>query len=102
MRINKVLAISALVFLIIILAYGLKLSFSAKPQILQGQVEAREYNISSKVAGRVSQMLVRRGDKVVAGDLIYAIDSPELKAKLMQAKAVKIQLKLCKNKQLRG
>lgn len=85
MRTNRILAVVALIVLVGILGYGLKLAYSPKPQILQGQIEAREYNISSKVPGRVERVLVRRGDLVVAGDLLYAIDSPELNAKLMQA-----------------
>lgn len=85
MRTNRILAAIALIALIGILAYGLVLAYSPKPLVLQGQIEAREYNISSKVPGRVEQVLVRRGDKVSQGDLLYAIYSPELKAKLMQA-----------------
>ncbi|MDR8522173.1 MULTISPECIES: HlyD family secretion protein [Shewanella] len=85
MRTNRILAILALSLLIAALAYGLILAYSPKPQLLQGQIEAREYNVSSKVPGRVEEVLVRRGDKVTEGDLLYAIYSPELKAKLMQA-----------------
>lgn len=85
MRANKILAVVALVALGLILAYGLKLAYSPVPSLLQGQIEAREYNISSKVPGRVEQVLVRRGDRVSEGDLLFAINSPELDAKLMQA-----------------
>ncbi|MCL1139330.1 HlyD family secretion protein [Shewanella pneumatophori] len=85
MRTNRILAILALIVLIGALVYGLILAYTPKPQLLQGQIEAREYNVSSKVPGRVEEVLVRRGDKVTEGDLLYAIYSPELKAKLMQA-----------------
>lgn len=85
MRINRILAIGALGLLVIILAYGMWLAQAPKAQQLQGQIEAREYNISSKVPGRVEQVMVRRGDQVSAGDLLFAINSPELNAKLMQA-----------------
>ncbi|MCE9685900.1 efflux RND transporter periplasmic adaptor subunit [Shewanella sp. AS16] len=85
MRANRIFAVAALVFLILVLAYGLVLAYSPKPRLLQGQIEAREYNISSKVPGRLEQVLVRRGDSVAAGDLLFAIHSPELDAKLMQA-----------------
>ena len=46
---------------------------SRSPSLLQGQIEAREYNVSSKVPGRVEQVLVRRGDNVAEGDLLFAI-----------------------------
>ncbi|SIR01583.1 HlyD family secretion protein [Shewanella morhuae] len=85
MRANRILALVALVALGLILAYGLKLAYSPQPSLLQGQIEAREYNVSSKVPGRVEQVLVRRGDRVAEGDLLFAIHSPELDAKLMQA-----------------
>ncbi|MCG9695499.1 efflux RND transporter periplasmic adaptor subunit [Shewanella sp. Isolate11] len=85
MRTNRILAVAALLVLVVILAYGIKLAYTPKVERLQGQIEAREYNVSSKVPGRVSQVLVRRGDKVAEGDLLFAIDSPELDAKLMQA-----------------
>ncbi|MEL4362602.1 HlyD family secretion protein [Shewanella algae] len=85
MRVNPLVAIVALVTIVAALVYGLILAYSPKPQLLQGQIEAREYNVSSKVPGRVEQVLVRRGDRVSEGDLLFAIDSPELNAKLMQA-----------------
>lgn len=85
MRANRLLAIIALSALVILLGYGLLLAYSPKPQILQGQIEAREYNVSSKITGRVEKVLVRRGDSVEPGDLLFAISSPELDAKLMQA-----------------
>ena len=85
MRANRILALVALVALGLILAYGLKLAYSPQPSLLQGQIEAREYNVSSKVPGRVERVLVRRGDRVAEGDLLFAIHSPELDAKLMQA-----------------
>ncbi|QYJ78457.1 HlyD family secretion protein [Shewanella acanthi] len=85
MRANRILAILALVALGLILAYGVKLAYGPQPSLLQGQIEAREYNISSKVPGRVEQVLVRRGDTVSEGDLLFAIHSPELDAKLIQA-----------------
>lgn len=62
-------------------------AYSPKPQILQGQIVAREYSVSSKLAGRIDEILVKKGDKVKKGDLIYTIKSPELHAKLTQAQA---------------
>ncbi|ABZ78370.1 secretion protein HlyD family protein [Shewanella halifaxensis HAW-EB4] len=85
MRTNRILAAVALIVLIGALLYGLLLAYTPKPQLLQGQIEAREYNVSSKVPGRVEEVLVRRGDLVTEGDLLFAINSPELEAKLMQA-----------------
>tara|TARA_R110001583_G_scaffold40350_1_gene128987 strand:- start:90 stop:1118 length:1029 start_codon:yes stop_codon:yes gene_type:complete len=85
MRANKIIAVVAFVLLILLLGYGVKLAFTPQPTVLQGQIEAREYNISSKVPGRVEQVLVRKGDQVDVDDILFAISSPELDAKLLQA-----------------
>ncbi|GMQ46645.1 HlyD family secretion protein [Vibrio sp. 10N] len=54
---------------------------------IQGQVESQQYSISSKVPGRIDDVLVRKGDTVAEGQLIFTIHSPEIEAKLEQAVA---------------
>jgi len=73
--------------LVFALAYSFWLAYQPVADRLQGQIEAQQYNISSKVPGRISEVLVRKGDQVVSGELIYTLFSPELEAKLEQAKA---------------
>ncbi|QBF82768.1 HlyD family efflux transporter periplasmic adaptor subunit [Shewanella maritima] len=85
MQANKIVAVISLVLLLGVLGYGVKQAFEPKPAILQGQIEAREYNVSSKVPGRVEQVFVRKGDLVQVDDILFAINSPELNAKLIQA-----------------
>ncbi len=62
-------------------------AYQPQPHRLQGQIEARQYSVSSKVPGRIEQVLVRKGDMVEKGELVFTILSPELEAKLEQAKA---------------
>ncbi|WP_159739185.1 HlyD family secretion protein [Vibrio atypicus] len=62
-------------------------AYQPKPIRLQGQIESQQYSISSKVPGRIDQVLVRKGDSVEKGDLIFTLHSPEIAAKLEQAKA---------------
>ncbi len=81
------LAAVATAILFSALAYSFWLAYQPVPERLQGQIEAQQYNISSKVPGRISEVLVRKGDQVVGGQLIYTLLSPELEAKLEQAKA---------------
>ncbi|QUJ70374.1 efflux RND transporter periplasmic adaptor subunit (plasmid) [Photobacterium sp. GJ3] len=69
------------------LGYRFWAAYQPQPERLQGQIEAQQYNISSKVAGRIDQVLVRKGDKVSEGQLIFTLLSPEIDAKLEQAKA---------------
>ncbi|MDK2639508.1 HlyD family secretion protein [Vibrio vulnificus] len=54
---------------------------------LQGMIEAQQYSISSKVPGRIDQVLVRKGENITKGQLVFTLHSPEIEAKLEQAKA---------------
>lgn len=55
---------------------------------LQGTIEATEVRISGKLAGRVSEIYVRKGDWVSRGDTLIAIHSPEAEAIHSQAVAL--------------
>ena len=55
------------------------------PTVLQGQVEATQIDVASKIYGRIDQVTVKRGDRVDKGQLLVSIDSPEIMAKLKQA-----------------
>lgn len=71
------------------LSYTFWLAYQPKPVRMQGQIEAQQYNISSKIPGRIDKVKVRKGDVVKKGQLIFTILSPEIDAKLMQAIAGK-------------
>ncbi|MDF9400355.1 biotin/lipoyl-binding protein [Vibrio sp. 1180_3] len=60
-------------------------AYQPKPIRLQGQIESEQYSISSKVPGRIDEVLVRKGDIVERGQLIFTLHSPEIEAKLEQA-----------------
>ncbi|MGQ1946291.1 HlyD family secretion protein [Geofilum sp. OHC36d9] len=57
---------------------------------IQGQVEATQMKISSKVTGRIDSLAVKRGSEVKKGDLLFTIESPEVEAKLNQAEAARL------------
>lgn len=57
------------------------------PYVMQGEVEATSYKVSSKVPGRIDSLTVKRGDAVKKGEFLYCISSPEVYAKLTQAEA---------------
>lgn len=84
-EIGFVVVILALVLIWLVMSFYK--AYAPKPQTLQAQIQAREYKVSSKIAGRIESVLVKKGDKVKKGDLIFTIESPELEAKLTQAKA---------------
>lgn len=56
--------------------------------VIQGVVECRTYRASSKIPGRIDSLFVAEGDRVVAGDLLYTLTTPELDAKLQQVTAL--------------
>ena len=60
-----------------------------KPVRIQGQIEAQQYSISSKVAGRIQEVMVKKGEQIKKGDPVFTIYSPEIDAKLEQALAGK-------------
>ncbi len=69
------------------LSYNFWLAYQPVPPVIQGQIEAQQYNISSKVAGRIESILVKKGASVEKGELVFTIYSPEIEAKLEQARA---------------
>lgn len=69
--------------------YSFYLAYQPKSVRLQGQIEAQQYSVSSKVAGRIEEVMVKKGDLVKKGDPIFTLYSPEIEAKLEQAIAGK-------------
>ena len=87
---SKTLNLILLVLILCVVAWlGLDFwhTYQPKPVRLQGQIEAQQYSISSKVAGRIEDVWVEKGDLVEVGQPIFAIHSPEVEAKLRQAQA---------------
>ncbi len=86
---NLVIGIAALIAIILIIAIVGYFVSKPKPLVIQGEAEASEYRISGKVPGRIEEMYVKEGQRVHKGDTIAFIDSPEVRAKLIQANAAK-------------
>ena len=57
------------------------------PEVIQGQAEATDYRVSGKVPGRIETFYAKQGDMVRKGEVLVDIDSPEVRAKLAQARA---------------
>jgi HlyD family secretion protein len=62
-------------------------AYQTKPLRLQGEIDAQSYSVSSKLPGRIGELFVKKGDFVHSGERIFTIKSPEVEAKLKQAKA---------------
>ena len=83
---NLVIGIVALIVIILLIAVIGYFVSKPKPLMIQGEAEASEYRVSGKVPGRIEELYVKEGHK---GDTVALIDSPEVRAKLAQANAIK-------------
>ncbi len=86
---KKIILVIAVVLVAGWIAWAFWNAYQPQKLVLQGQIEAQEYSVASKIPGRVATVLVRRGDSVEVGQLVFTIDSPELDAKLEQARGTK-------------
>ncbi len=87
-------AVIALVVIIVlgVIAYGLfKSNQSSEPPLitLQGQMQMQQTSIAAKVPGRIAQIMVTEGDEIDIGQQLIEMDSPEINAKINQARAGK-------------
>lgn len=57
------------------------------PDLVQGEVEATEVKVATKIPARILEITVSEGDQVEAGELLVRLSSPEIVAKLVQAEA---------------
>ena len=87
-RINTFIALTVLGVVIATVCIIGSLTYGKISEIMQGQMEATEYRVSSKVPGRILEFRVKEGDKVKAGDTLAIIEAPEVMAKKAQAEAV--------------
>ena len=84
---NILLAILGFAAVVIIVALIGFFALGRDPELIQGQVEASEYRVSSKVPGRILEIRVKEGDYVKVGDTLAILDAPEVRAKMEQAQS---------------
>jgi len=60
----------------------------SKSPDLVGMAETREIMVASKLSGRLAEVLVKEGDCVKAGDPLAHLASPEIEAKVAQARGM--------------
>ena len=78
------IGIAALVLFLIIATWVMS---RPKPLEVQGEVDATQIRVASKLTARIDSLAVRKGDVVKKGQLLFILKSPEVEAKMEQAKA---------------
>ncbi|OTG73299.1 RND transporter [Acinetobacter sp. ANC 4169] len=83
----KVIGIIILILLLGLIGFGLWKSYQPKEVELQGRVEAETVHVSTKVPSRIEEMYIHDGQKVLKGQQLVRLFSPEVEAKKQQALA---------------
>ena len=99
---NVIWALVTLVVVIAAVAVAGMLLLGHDDESIQGQMEASEYRVSSKVPGRILHFYVKEGDHVSAGDTLVVLEAPDVAAKLSQAEAAGQAAQAIKEKADRG
>lgn len=89
-RTSKMAAI--IVVLTVLAIVGLSLWYLVRPQplLVQGEADATRVDIAARIDGRVGRRPVSRSDNITAGQLLVAIDNPQLLTKLNEAEAARV------------
>lgn len=87
---NKILVISFAVILLTILTLSILGIFLMRDKdiIVQGQIEAEEYNISGLLPGRIEDIYVKKGERIEKGDTLVHIISREMLAEYEAQKSL--------------
>lgn len=101
-RSNILLAFISLTAVIVLVSLIGFFTLGKGPEIIQGQAEADEYRVSSKVPGRILEFRVKEGDSVKAGDTLAILEAPDVLAKLSQAQAAEQAAQALSEKAQRG
>lgn len=96
--------VAFVVLLAVIAAVVLVGIFMIKPdkEVIQGEVEFTEIRVSGKIPARIEKFTVKEGQYVAEGDTLVLLNSPEIMAKLSQARAAEKAASAVNQKALRG
>ena len=94
-------AITGVFFVAVILAIiGCVYAFmQANTMLLQGEVDVKTVDLASKITGRIEKINYKKGDRVKKGDVLIALDTPDINAKAAQVDAT-VQLALAQQEKV--
>lgn len=87
MKNNKLVLILIIITVILFIVGIVTVFVKENSLILQGEVEVKKIDLSSKIAGRVLKINVEKGDRVKKGDVLIELDTPDIDAKAEQVNA---------------
>lgn len=99
---NMLVAFVTLLSVLILVAIVGFFMLGSSDEIIQGQAEADEYRVSSKVPGRILELRVQEGQPVRAGDTLALLEAPEVQAKMEQARAAQAAAEAQNTKAIKG
>jgi len=88
MKVLKVIIIALVIAAVALTAvfFVIEKANEKKPAIRTGQIEMRQYDIASKLPGRIGWIGVDEGDVIQKGQIVFKLTDDEVKAKEGQAK----------------
>lgn len=84
---NILLAILGFTLVVVAVALIGFFTLDRSLEIIQGEVEVEEYRVSSKLPGRIVEIMVKEGDFVHQGDTLAILEVPEATAQEQAAEA---------------
>ena len=82
-----ILTITGVCILLGLVVYSAIIICMPRPLEVQGEVDATQVRVASKIVGRLDSLPVHKGDQIMKGQLIFILSSPEIHARLDQANA---------------
>ena len=101
-KVTANLLFAAVILAVIAVVIIIGLTKTDPEEIIQGEVDATDYRVSSKVPGRVAEIRFEEGDRVKKGDTLAILEAPDIMAKLSQANAAYSAAKAIENKAQNG
>lgn len=83
-RLARILTVFVVLIVVVVAGW---FAIQPGPDLVQGEVEATEIQVASKIPARIGAIHVREGDRILKGDPLVSLASPEIQARLEQAEA---------------
>jgi len=82
-----ILTVTGICVILALVIYSAIVICMPAPLEVQGEVDATQVRVASKIVGRLDSLPVHKGDVVKKGQLLYVLISPEIHARFDQANA---------------